>query len=164
MAFSLSPFESDEDLKESRDYCQSRISRLLADFALVRGEIKTIKKDLKRLRQAVSLWARTFRQCEAAIAEIEATRSKAPTMPGLDTKRVEIAEKAVNDAGYLQTAIGELRKTLDKADLATINRLSRDSALVDAIRVEALAITKPGLNLNFLSIAPEMLQVRRSVH
>ena len=153
MAFSLSPFESDEDLKESRDYCQSRIRHLLADFSFVRREVKRIKKDPKRLHQAASLWARTFRRCEAAVLELEETKTKAPTMSGLDTPRVEIAEKAVKDASDWLTVISAIRKTLDKADLATINRLSQDSALVDAIRAEALVITKSSLvNLNILSI------------
>ena len=147
MALSLSPFESDADLKESRDYCQSRISQLRADFMLVRREIKKIKKDPKILHQAVSLWARAFRQCEAAFGEIEATRRKAPTMPGLETPRLEIAKDVVKDASAFLTVIGAVRKRLEEADLPTINRLSQDSATVDAIRVEALAVAKPGLTL-----------------
>lgn len=153
MAFSLSPFESDADLKRSRDYCQSRVSQLRADFVLVRNEMKKIKKDPKRLHQAVALWARTFRRCEAAVSEIEATKTKAPTMSGLDTQRVEIAEEVLKDASVLLTIIGAVRKRLDEADLPTINRLNQDSALVDAVRVQALAVAKPSfINLALLNV------------
>jgi hypothetical protein len=69
-------------------------------------------------------------------------------MSGLETPRLEIGKDVVKDAIALLTVIGAVRKRLDEADLPTINRLSQDSALVDAIRVEALAVAKPGLNLN----------------
>jgi hypothetical protein len=148
MALPLSPFENDADLKESREYCQARICQLRADFMFVRGEIKRIKRDPKRLHQVVGLWARTFRRCEAACVEIEATRRMAPTMSGLETPRQEIGHDVVKNAIVLLTVIGTVRKRLDEADLPTINRLSRDSALVDVIRVEAIAVAKPGLTLN----------------
>jgi hypothetical protein len=69
-------------------------------------------------------------------------------MSGLETPRLEIGKDVVKDAIALLTVIGAVRKRLGEADLPTINRLSQDSALIDVIRVEALAVAKPGLTLN----------------
>lgn len=129
----------DAGLKESRDYCQLRVSQLHTDFKQVRGEMKRIQRDPKRFLKVVSLWARTFRQWKAVVLELEDMREIAPTMVGLDVP--EIAKAVVKDASTLAT----VRRTLDRAGSPTLNRLSQSCALIDAIRVEALAIVDRSL-------------------